>query len=136
MLNEERVKHMTKLAFYEAKGGDEDLKVSFYYKKDYIRFQTFWSVFWMTIAFAALIGLFALLLMDNILAILSSKQLVIIICSLLGIYMILLVAYTRYARQIYKRKHARAYHRVKRFKDDLEQLEKLYEKEEEHEQVI
>ena len=36
MLNEERVKHMTKLAFYESKGGSEDLKVSFCYKKKYI----------------------------------------------------------------------------------------------------
>ena len=133
MLNEERVKHMTKLASYEAKGGSEDLKVSFYYKKDYIGFQTFWSVFWMTIAFIALTVLLVFPFMGNILAILSSKQLATIIFALLGIYIILLIAYIRYTRKLSKRRHAKAYHRVKRFKDELEQLEKMYEKEEDHE---
>jgi len=133
MLNEERVKHMTKLAFYEAKGGSEDLKVSFYYKKDYIGFQTFWSVFWMTIAFIALTVLLVLSFMGNILEMLSSKQLTTIVFALLGIYMVLLIAYIRHAKQLSKKRHAKAYHRVKRFKDELEQLEKLYEKEEEHE---
>ena len=133
MLNEERVKHMTKLAFYEAKGGSEDLKVSFYYKKDYIGFQTFWSIFWMTIAFIALTALLVLSFMGNILEELSSGQLATIIFALLGIYLVLLIAYVRYARTISKKRHARAYHRVKRFKDELEQLEKMYEKEEDHE---
>ena len=43
------------------------------------------------------------------------------------------IAYIRYAKNIYKRKHAIAYHRVRRFKDELEQLEKLYEKEDSNE---
>lgn len=133
MLNEERVKHMTKLAFYEANGGSEDLKVSFYYKKDYIRFQTFWTIFWMTIAFIVLTMLLVLSFMGNILDMLSAKQLATIFLALLGIYMILLIAYIRYTIQLSKRRHARAYHRVKRFKDELEQLEKMYEKEEDHE---
>jgi len=133
MLNEERVKHMTKLAFYEAKGGEDDLKISFHYKKDYIGFNTFWSVFWMTVAYIVLVVFLILSLMDGIFDALSAKQLMAIILSFLGIYFILLIAYVRFAKQIYKRKHARAYHRVKKFKDELEQLEKLYEKEDDNE---
>jgi len=129
MLNEERIKHMTKLAFYETKGGSDDLKVSFYFKKDYIGFNTFWSAFWMTIAYIALVVIIGVTFMSGLLEALSSKQMIAIILSFLGIYFILLIVYVRYAKHIYKIKHARAYYRVKKFKEDLEQLEEMYEKE-------
>ena len=129
MLNEERIKHMTKLAFYESKGGKEDLKVSFRYKKDYIGMNNFWSALWMTIAYIALVVLVVVTFMNDILKELSSQQLVAMILSFLGIYMILLIAYIRYARVIHTREHARAYHRMKKFREGLEQLEEMYEKE-------
>jgi hypothetical protein len=133
MLNEERVKHMTKMAFYETKGGSDDLKTSSYFKKDYIGFNTFWSAFWMTIAYIILVSILWMTFMGGLLEMLSSKQMLAIVFSFLGIYFILLIAYIRYAKNIYKRKHAIAYHRVCRFKDELEQLEKLYEKEDSNE---
>lgn len=133
MLNEERVKHMTKLAFYETKGGSDDMKISFYYKKDYIGFNTFWSVFWMTVAYITLVVIAWITFMSGLLETLSSKQIMTIVLSFIGIYLVLLIAYIRFAKNIYKRRHARAYHRVKRFKDELEQLEKMYEKEDDNE---
>lgn len=133
MLNEERVKHMTKLAFYETKGGSEDLKVSFCYKKKYIRHNVLWSALWMTIAYIALLVLFVVTFMNGLLSELSTQQLSLIILSFLGIYLILLIAYIRYATNIYRRVHARAYHRMKKFKQDLEQLENMYEKEDSNE---
>lgn len=129
MLNEERVKHMTKMAFYETKGGSDDLKIGAYYKKDYIGSNTFWSAFWMTIAYIAFIVTVIAAFLKNYFEDLQSKQLMIIGLSFFGIYLILLTVYTKCAKKIYKRKHALAYHRMRRFKDELEQLEKLYEKE-------
>ena len=73
MLNEERVKHMTKLAFYESKGGSEDLKVSFRYKKDYIGVNVFWSALWMTIAYIALVVLVIVTFMNGLFKVLSSQ---------------------------------------------------------------
>ena len=35
MLNESKVKLMTRMAMYESKQGEEDFKISSYYKKDY-----------------------------------------------------------------------------------------------------
>ena len=133
MLNEERIKHMTKMAFYESKGGSDDLKVSSYYKKDYIGFNTFWSGLWMTISYIALVTIIVVTFMGNLMENWTSKQLMSIIFSFLGIYLVLLIAYVRYAKNIYKKRHARAYHRVKRFKEELEQLEKMYEKEDSNE---
>lgn len=133
MLNEERVKHMIKLAFYESKGGSEDLKVSFRYKKNYIRLNIFWSALWTTIAYIALLVLIVATFMNGLLKELSSQQLKAIVLSFLGIYFILMIAYIRYAKAIHTRVHARAYHRMKKFKEDLEQLEKMYEKEDDNE---
>lgn len=129
MLNEERVKHMTKLAFYETKGGSEDLKVSLRHKKNYIRLNIFWSALWMTIAYIALVVLIIVTFMKGLLGELSSKQLMVLIISFLGIHFILLIPYIRYVKCVHTRVHARAYHRMKKFKEDLEQLEKMYEKE-------
>lgn len=129
MLNEERLKHMTKLAFYETKGGSDDLRVGFQFKKKYIVFNAFWSALWMTIAYIALVVIVVVTFMGGILEMLSAKQLLVIILCFLAIYLILLIVYIRYAKQIYKRKHARAYHRMNIFKDKLEQLEEMYEKE-------
>lgn len=129
MLNEERVKHMTKLAFYETKGGSEDIKISFYHKKDYLRFHTFWSVFWMTVAYIALVVIFTLTFMRNLFETLVSRELIALLLSFVGIYFVLMIVYVRYVKRIYKRKHARAYHRVRKFKDELERLEQMYEKE-------
>jgi len=129
MLNEARIKHMTKMAFYETKGGNEDFKVSSYYKKDYIGFHIFWSILWMTIAYIAFVTIVVVTFMGGLFEKMTSQQLTLIALSFLGIYIILLIVYVRYTKHIHKRKHARAYHRVKRFKDELEQLEKMYEKE-------
>ena len=95
MLNEERIKHMTKMAFYESKGGSDDLKVSSYYKKDYIGFNTFWSGLWMTISYIALVTIIVVTFMGNLMENWTSKQLMSIIFSFLGIYLVLLIAYVR-----------------------------------------
>ena len=43
MLNESKVKLMTRMAMYESKQGEEDFKISSYYKKDYRSFHTIGS---------------------------------------------------------------------------------------------
>lgn len=133
MLNEERIKHMTKLAFYEAKGGSEDQKIGLRMKKDYIGFQIFWSALWMTISYIALVIIVNITILNGVIETLAFNQIMAVIFCFLVIYLILLIAYIRYAKQLYKKKHARAYHRMKKFKEDLEQLEKLYEKEDDNE---
>lgn len=129
MLNEERVKHMVKLAFYETTGGDEEVKISFYHKKDYIGFHTFMAGLWVTIAYIVLLVFITMTFMGNAFEVLSGKQLIVVAIALFGIYLIVLFAYTTSVKKIYKKKHARAYHRVKKFKEELDELEKLYEKE-------
>lgn len=133
MLNEKRVKHMVKLAFYETKQGTEDLKVSSYFKKDYISFNTLWSVIWVTLGYGLLILLLALVFMEKIMENVTLVSMIVIGCVVVAGYVLLLFLYIVFARKFYKKKHYQAYLRTKQFKEELEGLEKMYEKEETNE---
>ncbi len=136
MLNEERVKHMVKLAFYETTDGKEELKAGSYYKKDYISYHVLWSVLWLTIAYTILLVLLAITYLSVLAEQASVLTIILIGCAALAIYIALLITYILVTRKIYKKKHARAYHRVKKFRQDLVELEMLYKKEELNGEII
>lgn len=136
MLNEERVKHMVKLAFYESTDGKEELKTSSYFKKDYISYNVLWSVIWMTIVYVLLMVLLGMTYMGILVENFSIVTVVIVGCAVVGIYIALLITYIVVSKKFYKKKHARAYHHVKKFKKDLTELEMLYEKEDINGEVI
>ena len=136
MLNEERVKHMIKLADYETKGGNEDIKISSYFKKDYISMNTMITIIWMTIAYARCVVGIWLSVRDLVTVELTQVQTTSIVILIMGVYLMLFVMYIVIARRVYKKKHARAYHRVKKFKENLAILERMYEKEEHDAETI
>lgn len=51
MLNNDKVRIMTKLAIYEKKSGKEDIKLSQYYKRDYNRLQILNTIVFSTIGY-------------------------------------------------------------------------------------
>lgn len=136
MLNEERVKHMIKLADYETKGGKEELKISSYFKKDYISMNTMWTLLWMTVAYALVVATVWLALRELVTIELNQIQVLSLVILIATIYLALFITYLVKARRYYKRKHARAYHRVKKFKENLMVLEKIYEKEDQDAETI
>lgn len=136
MLNEERVKHMIKLADYETKGGNEELKISSYYKKDYISINTLWSLIWMTIAYILCVVAIWLSVRDLVTVELTQVQILSLFILIAGTYFALFVLYTVMSRRIYKKRHARAHYRVKKFKENLAILEKMYEKEDHDAETI
>lgn len=129
MLNEKRVKHMVKLALYEGRGGAEEIKVSSYYKKDYIGFNVLWSVLWMTLAYVIVAVIIGMAFLKAILDNLSTGLIVSLGAAFVAGYALLLITYIVFSKKYYKKKHARAYHRVKRFKEGLEILEDMYREE-------
>ena len=129
MLNEKRVKHMVELAMYENKDGAEEMKTSSYYKKDYISFNMLWSIIWMTIAYLIVAILFVVAKLQVILNELSLIMIIAMGGGIIGAYIVLLVVYIFVSRDFYKRKHARSYFRVKKFKEGLEILQDMYQEE-------
>ena len=128
MLNEERVKHMIKLADYETKGGKEEQKITSFYKKDYIGMNIMWTLLWMTVADALVVVTVWLALRDLVTVELTQIQVLSLVILIACIYIALFITYLIAAKRYYKKRHARAYHRVKKFKENLMILEKMYEK--------
>lgn len=129
MLNEKRVKHMVKLASFESKNGEEEMKISSYFRGDYISFHVLCTLLWVTVGFVAIVGLLGITYMDFILEGLTIQRGIYLILAVVAAYLILLILYGIIAYFFYKKKHLSARHHVKEFGHGLEALEKMYEKE-------
>lgn len=126
MVNEEKVKLMNRMAMYEEKQGQEDFKISAYHKKDYTSFQTILTLIWVTIGYALIIAILAMVFLDVILNNASIIIFVILAAVILIVYILLLVTYGLFASRYYQKKHTRARGRVKKYNRMLVQLEKFY----------
>ena len=129
MLDETKVKLMTRLAFYEQTQGKEDFKVSAYYRKDYASMHGICSFLWVTFGYACVVGLAMLAGMEQLLSKMSSGLVVMLAVIILAGYVFLVVLYTVISSHIYNQKHRDARQRVKKYNHDLTRLLKMYEKE-------
>ncbi len=70
MINEEKVILMTKASLYEKKEDKKKLKITRYFRHDYISLQLLWGWFFMTVSFLLCVGLWGACnmeyLLDNI----------------------------------------------------------------------
>lgn len=129
MLDKEKVKLMTTLAFYEQNEGKEDFKINEYYRKDYVGYHTLCSVIWITIGYACIVGLLVFAGLDMILAHLSKGMIITMVLVAIMSYLVLVILYTLVASRVYDKKHRTARQRMKRFNHNLTRLLKMYEKE-------
>lgn len=129
MLNEERVRLMTKLASYEEKEGKEDFRISAYYRKDYVGIRTWQTFLWVTAGYIMLMGIAVLANLDVLMKHLTVSFVIICGGSVVVGYIVLVVIYAIIAHDLYQKKHNDARKRVKKYNRDLLRLIKMYEKE-------
>ena len=129
MLDEKRVKLMTKLALYEETQGNDDFKVSGYYRKDYVGMHMICTFLWVTIGYVCLAGLLVLAGMDAIISKMSVGFLITLMFLSFAGYFVLLILFLSLTSRIYNKKHQHARNRVKMYNHDLIKLLKMYEKE-------
>ena len=129
MLNENKVKVMTKMAMYESRQGAEDIKINSYYKRDYVSFKTLVSIIWMTIGYIMAVALGIGIYVDYILEHLTFDFIVMFIICIVGLYLALMLLYIIGANQFYKKKYSDARQRLKKFNHNLTRLNRMYEKE-------
>lgn len=94
MLNNEKIKLMTKLAVYEQKEGREDIKLSRYYKTDFIRFQILKSIVCVTISYVIVLGVLAFYNMEYLITNAVSMNYGALITYIVAIYVLLLTMTT------------------------------------------
>lgn len=129
MLNEKRIRLMTRMAMYEQNEGKEDLKISAYYQKDYASLNAWITVIWITIGYAVIAGGVMFVFLDQIFNAATISTLLIIVGAAAGGYLVVAIITAIFAYDFYRKKHVEARKRVKRFNQNLSRLGKMYEKE-------
>ena len=129
MLDEERVRLMTRLALYEQTQGKEHFKISEYYRKDYAGMHVVFSIIWTSIGYACLAGIVVLAGIQALLANMSVGFLVTLGAVAIAGYLVVVIVYAFITSHIYNKRHKNARQRVKKYNHDLLKLLKMYEKE-------
>ncbi|MCF2680970.1 hypothetical protein JQM69_09750 [Faecalicatena contorta] len=129
MLDERKVKLMTKLAMYEETQGKEDFKISEYYRKDYAGMHTICSVIWVTVGYACAVAMIMMAGLDSLMSKMSGGLIVTLGIAIVVGYIVTVILYAVVTSHIYNEKHKNARQRVKRYNHNLTRLLKMYEKE-------
>ena len=129
MLDRQKVKIMTDLAFYEQNQGKEDLKINEYYRNDYAGFHTICSVIWVTLGYAGIVGIGLLAALDFIMINISKRFIIMLAMGIVGGYVAILIIYILIAQVLFSRKHRDARNRIRDYNHNLTKLLKMYEKE-------
>ena len=130
MLDKRKIRLMTKAAVYEKEYGEEDFKITGYYKKDYASLNTWITLIWITIGYALLGGVLFLCYGDALMEGITIMRLLLYAAVAIGVYLVLLIIYGIGAGNFYSKKHAQAKQRVKRYVRDISRLQKMNDKKE------
>lgn len=130
MLNEERIRLMTKLASYEEREGKENMPIKQYYRKDYVSYEMIKTFLTSTISFGILFLCWMIYKMEELTELLSSQELPALGISILIWYILFVVVYQVIAYVVYTRRYKKAAASVKEYYSILKKVQKLQEKEE------
>ena len=78
MVDKRRIRLMTKLAVYEQSDAKEDMKISGYYKKDYVGMKTVIGAIWATIGYVMAAVLLVLCAQEKLIENLSVQNLILL----------------------------------------------------------
>lgn len=129
MLSEEKVALMAKMAMYEKHEGEKDMRISGYYKKDYVGLHVMTTVLWTILGCIILAALLAIGGLDILMNHLTVTALVMLLGFGSAIFLALIVICCVVARINYEKRHVEARKRVKQYNMDLLNLMKLQKKE-------
>jgi len=126
MLNTDKIRLMTKLALYESKTGKEDIRLSKYYKTDYVRYQVIKSVICATIGYVLILALIVLYKSEYLIKNAVKLDYKTIGLYVLGFYIIVVAIYGLSSIVIYSRKYDISRKKLGKYYKLLKRLEKMY----------
>lgn len=126
MLNEKKLRIMSRLASYEKKENQEDFKRAKYHKSDYVRYHLLKTIVSVTIGYVLILGLIAFYNLEFLISnavILDYGQMV---SNALIIYIILLLVYIVATIIIYSFKYDKSHRLVGKYYKMLGVLRRFY----------
>lgn len=129
MLNEERIRLMTKAAEFEAREGREAFKVNEYFRGDYVTFHMVKAWIGGTIAFLLGAVLWLACRMEQLLAEMYTLDFAGLGMSVVKWYVLFIIVYELIVFLAYYRKYTRVREAMKEYYAQLRQISGLYEQE-------
>lgn len=130
MINEEKVKIMTKIAMYEQGKGRRYLPVSKYYRSDYIGLALIKNFFLVTIVYALAIAAVAVYFGEYLMENIHKMNLVSMGIYIIVGYAVVLVVYSVLTYIQYSVRYYKAKKSVREYYSQLTELSKIYVREE------
>lgn len=127
MLNEERVKLMTRMASYESGEGKKSMNIGKYFRSDYISLQVLKSVISATIAFAICFALYLFYDFEHFMQDIYDMDLLQFAKDVLLIYAVVVVGYGIISYLIYSSRYKKARKSLKTYYNNLRKLSGLYD---------
>lgn len=135
MLDEEKIKLMTKITIYEKNEETAGLTMSKYYKEDYVKYHCLKTLVAITICYWLCIAVYVLISFEQVLNTLNTMDYFKVISRLMGGYVIAMVIFYLYAFIVYNFRYAKAKRGLVEHNRNLKKLLKLYEREETQDQI-
>jgi len=129
MLNEERVKLMTRMACYEANEGRKNVAIGNYFRGDYIGLQVIKSIISATIAYVILFAMFIFYDFEVFMADIYKMDLLGFAKSVIIYYLIFVVVYAIISYGVYTYRYTKAKKSLKIYYNNLKKLAYLYDRE-------
>lgn len=129
MLNEERIRLMTKMACYEAEEGRKNVAIGNYFRGDYIGLQVIKSIIGATIAYVIIFAMFILYDFENFMANIYKMDLLGFAKSVILYYLIFTATYALISYGVYTYRYIKARKSLKLYYNNLKKLAYMYDRE-------
>ncbi len=130
MLNEERIRLMTKAAIYEKKTAGKKTGIIRYYRGDYVSYQMIKAILCMTIIFCIFLGGWAVLNMEYLMNNIHKMDLLAFGTKILFYYVVCVVLYGLAVYIASWRRYQTAQHDIKKYYKMLKDIDAGYAEEE------
>ena len=127
MLNEDKIRIMSRCAMYEKGQGKEDLAVNRYYQGDYVRLNTLKTLIGVTVGFVLCFGLYLVLRAEYYMENIVGMDLMAFARNVLMYYVIVLVIFAIISIVFYGWKYTDTQKRVRWYYQDLKALAEMDE---------
>lgn len=137
MLNEEKIKSMTKAAAFEMGAEKENLKINQYFRSDYLGLQMIKALFAYVVAFCLFVTIWLMMGSEEIMLHLTRADYLKKISKvLLVIFFVVLVLYEGLVYAHYSRKYRRMKDNIEGYQGYLKKISKFYDIEESAEDEV
>ncbi len=129
MLNNKKIRTMTKLALYEQMDGKEDIRMGKYYKTDYVRLQVLKTVVSVTVGYILILILIGMYKAEYIISNLVTFDFVRIGQYILGFYIMIMAVFVTGSILGYSLKYDKSRKDLSKYYKSLKKLSSFYQDE-------